>query len=187
MAVTLKKGGEYNLSKQSSNLRKLMIGLGWELISGNHLDLDASVLMLNEEGKLPSDNFFVFYNNLKSPMGALEHTGDNRSGLGEGDDEMIHINLPLLEQEVNEMIILVSIHDGLLKRQNFGMLQDAYIRVVDLDTNKEVLRFDLDQEYPNCTSVMFGKLKKVNRDWVFTATGEGFEHGLAEYISIYSK
>jgi tellurium resistance protein TerD len=187
MAISLKKGGEYNLSKQTPNLQRLMIGLGWEVISGNHLDLDASVFMLNISEKLPSEDFFVFYNNLKSPLGALEHTGDNRSGIGEGDDEMIIINLPHLEYEVNELLVTVTIHDGHLKRQNFGMLHDAYLRVVDMDTNKEVLRFDLDEAYPNCTSVMFGKIKKIENEWIFTAIGKGYEYGLESYISIYSQ
>ena len=186
MAISLKKGGSINLTKKAPALKKVMIGLGWEVLPGNHVDLDASIFMLGANGKLPSDDFFIFYNNLKSPMGALEHTGDNRSGVGEGDDEMILVNLPAVEPQVEEILIVSSIHDSAIKNHNFGLLKDAYIRIVDVETNVEVLRFDLDDQYPTSTEMEFGKLRKENNEWTFTALGNGTTKGLQGYVDIYA-
>ena len=186
MAISLKKGGSINLTKKAPTLKKVMIGLGWDVVPGNHVDLDASVFMIGANGKLPADEFFIFYNNLKSPTGALEHTGDNRSGVGEGDDEMILVNLPMVEPQVEEILIVSSIHDAAVKNHNFGKLKDAYIRIVDVETNVEVLRFDLDEQYPTSTEMEFGKLRKENNEWTFTALGNGTDKGLQGYVDIYA-
>ena len=122
MAISLKKGGRFNLTKKEPSLKKIMIGLGWELKNGNNIDLDASVFMLGGNRKLPADEYFIFYNNLKSPDGAVQHTGDNRTGAGDGDDEMILANLPLIDSSVSEVLVTVSIHDGATKGHNFGLL-----------------------------------------------------------------
>lgn len=127
MAISLKKGGRFNLTKKEPSLKKIMIGLGWELKNGNNVDLDASVFMLGANRKLPADEYFIFYNNLKSPDGAVQHTGDNRTGAGDGDDEMILANMPLIDNSISEILMTVSIHDGSSKGHNFGLLQDAYI------------------------------------------------------------
>ena len=163
-----------------------MIGLGWEVLNGNQLDLDASIFMLGENGKLPRDEYFVFYNNLKSPDGSVQHTGDNRTGAGDGDDEMILMNLNSVSDSVKEVDVLVSIHDAITKNHSFGLLEDAYIRIVDVSSDREILRFDLDADYPSDTEVVFGKLRRQDGDWVFSATGLGSSKGLDTYVSKYA-
>jgi tellurium resistance protein TerD len=185
MSITLKKGSSLNLSKSEPNLHKVLIGLGWELKAGNNLDLDASVFLLGENGKLPAEEYFVFYNNLKSPDGAVQHTGDNRTGIGEGDDEMILANLPLIASNINEILVCVTIHEAQARRQNFGFLQDAYIRIVDVETKREILRYDLDNEFGNFTDMEFGKLKRINNEWNFVATGIGSMGGLQGFVDKY--
>lgn len=186
MAISLKKGGSFNLTKKEPNLSKIMIGLGWEMKSANQLDLDASVFMVGNNGKLPQDEFFIFFNNLKSPDGAVQHTGDNRTGAGDGDDEMILANLPLIDDRISELIFTISIHEAASRRHNFGMLQDAYIRIVDVNSKREILRYDLDAEFVNNTDVLFGKLQKVNNEWNFVATGLGTNDGLQGYVDKYA-
>ncbi|MGD1839961.1 MAG: TerD family protein [Thermonemataceae bacterium] len=186
MAITLKKGGTFNLTKKEPSLKKILIGLGWEVKRGNALDLDASVFMLGESGKLPADEFFVFYNNLKSPDGALQHTGDNRTGEGDEDDEMILATLELIDQRVEEILAVVSIHEAKNRNHNFGLLSEAYIRIVDVETKREILRFDLDEEYPTATDMEFGRIKRENGEWVFIASGIGANKGLQGYVDMYA-
>ncbi len=183
--VSLKKGEVVNLMKKAPALKKIMIGLGWEVKSGNPLDLDASVFMLNTHGKTPNKDYFVYFNNLKSPDGSLVHTGDNRTGVGDGDDEMILANLPLIQQDVEEILITVSIYEAESRRHNFGLLKEAYIRIVDMETQKELVQFDLDEEFPRYTEVEFGKLQKINNEWHFKATGLGTNIGLQGYVDRY--
>lgn len=185
MAISLKKGGSFNLSKSEPNLHKIMIGLGWEVKSSSTIDIDSSVFMLGINGKLPAEEYFVFYNNLKSPDGSVQHTGDNRSGIGEGDDEMILANLPLISPAISEILICVTIHEALARGQNFGILQDAYIRIVDVETKREILRYDLDNEFGMYTDVEFGKLKRVNNEWNFVASGIGSNSGLQGFVDKY--
>lgn len=186
MAISLKKGGRFNLTKKEPTLKKIMIGLGWEVRSSNPLDLDASVFMLGANGKLPQDEYFVFYNNLKSPDGSLQHTGDNRTGAGDGDDEMLLANLPSVSSGINDILFTVSIHDAQSKGQNFGMLHDAYIRIVDVESNREVLRYDLDAEFAHHTDVEFGRLVRENNEWTFIASGIGSDKGLQGYVDMYA-
>ncbi|WP_448530327.1 TerD family protein [Raineya sp.] len=186
MAISLKKGSSFNLTKKEPSLKKIMIGLGWEVKAGNALDLDASVFMINERGKLPSDEYFVFYNNLQSPDGAIKHTGDNRTGVGDEDDEMILANLDAVSPAVSEILVIVSIHDAESRKHNFGMLSDAYIRIYDVETKREILRYDLDADYPTSTDVEFGRLKRENGEWIFTATGIGGNKGLQGYVDMYA-
>lgn len=185
MAISLKKGGTLNLTKKEPALQKILIGLGWELNTAKALDLDASIFMLNAHGKLPADEFFVFFNNLKSPDGGIQHTGDNRTGVGDGDDEMLLANLSLISPEITEVLIVVSIHEASSRRHNFGMLHDAYIRLVDVETNREVLRYDLDQEFGTCTEIEFGKLYRENNEWHFIASGLGSNIDLQGYVDKY--
>lgn len=186
MAISLKKGGTFNLSKKEPSLQKVMIGLGWEQKSTSLMDLDASVFMLGGNGKLPADEFFVFYNNLKSPDGSLQHTGDNRTGAGDEDDEMILANLGIIDSKVSEILIVVTIHDALARRHNFGLLKDAYIRLVDVETKREILSFDLDESFARDTDVEFGKLQRVDGEWHFVASGIGSTKGLEGYVNAYA-
>ncbi len=186
MAINLSKGGRLNLTKKEPGLKKVMIGLGWEFKQGASIDLDASAFLLGKNGKLIADEYFVFYNNLKSPDGAVEHTGDNRTGVGEGDDEMILFNLETINQEVEEIVILVSIHDADVLGHNFGLLSEAFIRVVNVDNQREILRFNLDQENPLSTEAEFGRFKKVDGEWIFEAVGVGTSKGLQGYVNVYA-
>ncbi|KOY86358.1 chemical-damaging agent resistance protein C [bacterium 336/3] len=186
MAITLKKGNTFNLTKKEPTLKKIMIGLGWEVKQGNALDLDASIFMINSKGKLPQDEYFIFYNNLQSPDGAVKHTGDNRTGAGDDDDEMVLANLDTISSNVAEILIIVSIHDAETRRHNFGMLSDAYIRILDMETKREILRYDLDAEYPTNTDIEFGRLRKENNEWIFVASGIGGNKGLQGYVDTYA-
>jgi tellurium resistance protein TerD len=184
MAINLKKGGSFNLTKEEPRLTKVMIGLGWEMTS-QPLDLDASVFMLGANRKLPNDDYFIFYNNLKSPDGSIQHTGDNRSGEGDNDDEMILANLNTVDSSVSEILVVVSIHEAINRKHNFGLLKDAYIRLYDVDSKREILRYDLDAENASHTEVEFGKLQRINNEWKFTALGNGSNKGLQGLIDIY--
>ena len=185
MSVSLKKGNSVNLSKKEPGLKKIMIGLGWEIKAGNQLDLDASVFMTNAQGKTPSEEYFVFYNNLKSPDGSVQHTGDNRSGAGDDDDEMVLANLSLINELVTDIIIIVSIHDAATRRHHFGLLSEAYIRVLDVEKNREILRYDLDAEFGGFSDVEFGRLQRIASEWHFQASGLGSKEGLQGFVDKY--
>jgi tellurium resistance protein TerD len=185
MSINLKNGNSFNLTKNEPGLKKLMIGLGWEVVS-QRLDLDASVFMIGANGKLISDEYFIFYNNLNSPDGAIKHTGDNRTGMGEEDDEMILANLSVVNSSVSEIIVAVSIHEAETRKHHFGMLSDAFIRLYDVETDREILRYDLDAEFSGSTEVIFGKLSLKNGEWYFNATGEGTTKGLQGLIDKYA-
>ncbi|WP_027001161.1 TerD family protein [Hugenholtzia roseola] len=186
MAISLKKGNSFNLSKSEPALKKILVGLGWEMSSQAKMDLDVSVFMLGSSGKLPADEFFVFYNNLKSPDGSVQHTGDNRTGDDEGDDEMILANLALVSPQVSEILFVVTIHEAQARRHHFGLLQNAYIRIVDVENNREILRYDLDQDFTQYTDMEFGKLTLQNQDWHFTALGIGNQNGLQGFVDKYA-
>lgn len=186
MAISLKKGNSFDLTKKKPALKKILVGLGWDMKPGNHLDLDALCFMLGSNKKLVSEQHFVFYNNLRSPDRAVEHTGDNRTGVGEGDDEMILINLPAVDQNVEELLFVVTINDASLKHHSFGLLDEAFIRIVNVETNEEILRYQLDTDYPEATEVEFGKLEKDGADWRFDALGIATEKGLQGYVDIYA-
>ena len=186
MAISLEKGGRFNLTKKEPGLQKIMVGLGWEMLTTQQVDADVSVFMLAENGKLPMDENFIFYNNLKAPDGSIQHTGDNRTGVGEGDDEMVLVNLPLVSTEISKILFISSIHDAATKKQNFGMLKEAYIRIVDVVTKREILRYDLGKEFASDTEVEFGNLELINGDWHFTASGQGSRKGLQGYVDIYA-
>ncbi|HXA00903.1 MAG TPA: TerD family protein [Cytophagaceae bacterium] len=185
MSINLKKGNSFNLTKNQPGLKKLMIGLGWEVVA-QKMDLDSSVFMTGKNGKVLSDEYFIFYNNLNSPDGAIKHTGDNRSGAGDDDDEMILANMYLINSGCEEIVIAVTIHDADIRKQHFGMLSDAYIRLYDVESQTEILRYDLDAEFSGNTDVVFGKLSKQNNEWHFTAVGCGYKKGLQGLIEIYA-
>ncbi len=187
MSINLKKGGSFNLTKNEPKLKKIMIGLGWEMKPGVALDLDSSLFMLGSNSKLISDSYFVFYNNLKSPDGAIQHTGDNRTGFGDGDDEMILCNLDLIDPRVTEILVTVSIHEAIQRNHNFGLLAEAYIRLYDVENKREVLRYDLGNQFSSDAGIIFGKLSRANGEWNFTAVGEG--NGMASlqgFVDVYA-
>ncbi|WP_281614365.1 TerD family protein [Flammeovirga sp. SubArs3] len=187
MAINLKKGSQFNLTKENTSLDKIMVGLGWDMHLIKTIDLDASVFMVGPDGKLPADEFFIFFNNLKSPDGSVEHTGDNRTGKGDGDDEMILANLSSISEEVTELIFVVSIHNAEILHQHFGMLENAYIRIVDIDTQREILKYKLESKnFKGVTDMEFGRLVKRGNDWTFHASGNGTKIGLQGYVDQYA-
>ena len=181
MSVTLAKGGNVSLSKQAPQLTAVTIGLGWDVraTSGGDYDLDASAIALGSNKKVLNELFFVFYNNLRSPDGAIEHTGDNRTGEGEGDDESIDIDLSALSPEIESIVFPVSIHAADELHQNFGQVVNAFIRVVDKSDSRELARFDLSEDASTETAMVFGELYRHNAEWKFRAIGQGYASGLA--------
>ncbi|MDR0355311.1 MAG: TerD family protein [Deltaproteobacteria bacterium] len=180
MAVSLSKGGNVSLSKEAPGLKAILIGLGWDAraTDGGDFDLDASAFLLKEDGKVRGDADFIFYNNLKSSDGSIEHTGDNLTGEGEGDDETIKVNLEKVPGDVNRISFTVTIHEADSRRQNFGMVSNAYIRVINQGDNKEIARFDLSEDMSTETAMIFGDLYRHNNEWKFKAVGQGFNGGL---------
>jgi len=180
MAVNLSKGGNVSLSKEAPGLKEVVVGLGWDprVTDGQEFDLDASVFVLGENNKVLSDAHFVFYNNAKSPCGNVNHLGDNRSGEGEGDDEQVEVNLDALGEDVKKMVFAVTIHDADARGQNFGQVDNAFIRVVNKADGNEIARFDLSEDASTETAMIFGELYRHNGDWKFKAIGQGFAGGL---------
>jgi tellurium resistance protein TerD len=180
MGVSLSKGGSVSLTKAAPHLDKVFVALGWEAaeVSGVEFDLDASALVCGAEGKVLSDRHFVFYGNLVSPDGSIEHTGDNLTGGGE-DDEVINISLGIVPPNVERIVFPVSIYDGETKGQNFGRVHNAYIRVVDASNGSELARYDLSEDASTETATVFGELFRNAGEWKFRAIGQGYASGLA--------
>lgn len=187
MSISLSKGGNVSLSKEDPNLTQLLIGLGWDARStdGADFDLDASAFLLGAGDKVRSDSDFIFYNALRSADGSVEHTGDNRTGQGEGDDEAIKVDLTRVPSEVQKVAIAVTIHEGETRRQNFGMVQNAFIRVVNNVTGREIARYDLTEDYSVETALIFGEVYRHNAEWKFRAVGQGYKGGLAPLARNY--
>ncbi|NOG32563.1 TerD family protein [Halomonas sp. TBZ9] len=187
MALSLSKGGNISLSKTDPGLKNILIGLGWDerATSGNDFDLDASVFMINSEGKVRSDADFIFYGQLKSADGSVVHTGDNRTGEGEGDDEAIEVNLDGVPADIQRLVVTVTIHEADNRKQNFGMVQNAFIRVVNNDTGNEVVRYDLSEDYSTETALEFGEVYRHNGEWKFRAVGQGYAGGLLAMCQRY--
>ena len=181
MAVSLSKGGNVSLSKEAPGLKAIDVGLGWDAraTDGADFDLDASVFILGENGKVRSDADFVFYNNAKSADGAVEHTGDNRTGEGEGDDEQVKMNLENMAADVQRLVVAVTIHEGEARKQSFGQVQNAFIRVVNQDGGTEIARYDLSEDYSTETALIFGEIYRNKDEWKFKAVGQGYSGGLA--------
>ncbi|RMI34591.1 TerD family protein [Streptomyces triticirhizae] len=185
MGVTLSKGGNVSLTKEAPGLTAVLVGLGWDVrtTTGTDYDLDASALLCGENGKVVSDSHFVFYNNLTSPDGSVEHTGDNLTGEGEGDDETIKVNLATVPPEVDKIVFPVSIHDADARRQSFGQVQNAFIRVVNQADGAEIARYDLSEDAATETAMIFGELYRRGTEWKFRAVGQGYASGLAGIAS----
>lgn len=180
MAVSSQKGGNVSLTKSVPGLNQILIGLGWDArtTAGEDFDLNAVAFMLTETGKVKDDKDFIFFNNLISRCGSVEHTGDNRVGAAEGDDEAIKIDLPKVPDYVSKILISVNIHEAEERRQNFGQVANAFMRVVNYANSSEIARFDLSEDYSTETSLIFGEVYKHNNEWKFRAVGQGFSGGL---------
>ncbi|NLR57804.1 tellurium resistance protein TerD [Chitinophaga polysaccharea] len=184
MAINLQKG-----QRQAINAPKFTIGLGWDAnasTTGTSFDLDASIFIMGENRKLLSDQHFVFYNNLVSPDGGVEHTGDNLTGEGAGDDEQIKIDLSKMDPRVTEVCVVVTIHEAESRRQNFGQVRNSYVRVFDPVTNEVILKYELEEDFSIETAVEFGRIYKRNDEWKFEAVGVGMKGGLQDYLNKYN-
>lgn len=181
MGVSLSKGGNVSLTKAAPNLTAIAVGLGWDVRStaGDDFDLDASALALGDNHKILSDDWFVFFNNLKSPDGSIEHQGDNLTGEGEGDDEVINVDLKSVPPQAASIVITVSIYDAESRRQSFGQVRNAYIRVVNLANDVELARYDLTEDASVETAMVFGEVYRHSGEWKFRAIGQGYASGLA--------
>lgn len=180
MAVSLTKGGNVSLTKEAPGLSAVDIGLGWDVnsFSGGEFDLDASAIMLNAAGKVVSDAHFVFFNNLSSPDGSVVHAGDNLTGEGDGDDEVVKVNLAVVPPDVDRVVFPVSIYDADNRSQNFGMVRNAFIRVVNQTGGTELARYDLTEDASTETAMVFGELYRNGAEWKFRAVGQGYASGL---------
>ena len=187
MAISLNKGGNLSLSKTDPSLNQVLIGLGWDAraTDGADFDLDASAFLLAANDKVRGETDFIFYNQTRSPEGSVEHTGDNRTGEGDGDDEAVKINLAKVPADVQKIAITVTIHDAESRGQNFGQVQNACIRVVNDQTNVEIVRFDLNEDYSTETAMIFGELYRHNGEWKFRAVGQGYNGGLRAMCGQY--
>lgn len=184
MAINLQKG-----QREAINAQKFIIGLGWDTnqsSTGASFDLDASVFVLGENGKLLSDSHFVFYNNLKSPNEAVVHTGDNLTGDGDGDDEQVIVDLSKIESNATEICVVVTIHDADDRKQNFGQVRNSFIRIVDSGTNADIVKYELDEDFSIETAVEFGRIYKRNNEWKFEAVGNGMKGGLQDFLNKYN-
>lgn len=187
MAVSLQKGGNVSLEKVAPGMSKCLLGLGWDsrATDGADFDLDASVFLLTADGKIKSDKGFIFFNNLISECKSVEHTGDNLTGEGEGDDESIKVSLNDVPSDITKIVIAVTIHEAEARKQNFGQVSNAFVRIVNEANNEEVARYDLSEDYSIETALIFGELYKHNGAWKFKAIGQGFEGGLAPLARQY--
>lgn len=176
----IKRGQEINLTQKDPTLREIMIGVGWDLkaFESDPLDLDCSIFMLDRDDKTREDEDFVFYNNLRDKNGAVIHKGDSRTGAGEGDDEMITINLPALSFEVLKICFVLSIYDTDNKNHDFSMVKNVYFRIVNQENNNEIFRFELDEELTNHEGLIIGFLERIGNEWIFRAIGDTVEGGL---------
>ena len=184
MAINLQKG-----QREILNAQKFIIGLGWDTNSystGVDFDLDASVFILGENKKILSDKHFVFYNNLNSPNDAVVHSGDNLTGDGDGDDEQVIVDLSKIDANATEICVVITIHDAENRKQNFGQVRNSFIRIVDANSNQELLKYELEEDFSVETAVEFGRIYKRNGEWKFEAVGAGMKGGLQDYLTKYN-
>ena len=187
MGISLSKGGNVSLSKTDPTLKNVIVGLGWDArpTDGADFDLDASAFMVKEDGKVRSNSDFIFYNQTKSACGSVEHTGDNRTGAGDGDDEAVIVLLDKIPSDVQRVVFCVTIHDAELRKQNFGQVSHAFVRVVNKDSNNEVARYDLSEDASIETAMIFGEIYRHSGEWKFKAVGQGYAGGLAALAKQY--
>lgn len=188
MAVNLQKGQKVDLTKSNPGLRKIIVGLGWDVNrydGGSDFDLDAAAFLLGPNGKVTRDADFVFYGNTAHPSNSVIHTGDNRTGEGEGDDEQLCVDLQSIPSNIEKVDFTVTIYDADVRRQNFGQVSNAFIRIVDETTGAELVRYDLEEDFSIETAVVVGELYRHNGEWKFNAIGSGFQGGLAALCTNY--
>jgi len=181
VGVSLSKGGNVSLTKAAPGLTAVVVGLGWDVrtTTGTDFDLDASAILVGVDGKVLTDKHFVFFNNLRSPEGAVEHLGDNLTGDGDGDDEQVKVNLAAVPAEVDKIVFPVSIYDADTRSQSFGQVRNAFIRVVNQGDGAELARYDLSEDASTETAMVFGELYRNGAEWKFRAVGQGYASGLA--------
>ena len=184
MSVSLSKGGNVSLEKVAPGLTKIVVGLGWDARStdGTDFDLDASLFELKADGKVRGESDFIFYNNPRSVEEAIVHTGDNRTGAGEGDDEQILVDLAKVPAEITKLTVAVTIHEADARKQSFGQVSAAFIRVLNGESNEELARYDLSEDASTETAMVFGEIYRNNTDWKFRAVGQGYNGGLGALI-----
>ncbi|RYG67643.1 TerD family protein [bacterium] len=187
MPVSLSKGGNVSLSKEAPGLKKILIGLGWDTraTDGAAFDLDASVFLLAETGKVRSDADFIFYNNKTDAANSVEHQGDNLTGEGDGDDEQVKVLLDTVPADVTKLAVAVTIHDAESRGQNFGMVSNAYMRVLNAEGGAEIARYDLSEDASTETAMIFGEIYRNSGEWKFKAIGQGFAGGLGPLAKNY--
>ena len=187
-SINLVKGQKIDLTKTNPTVKKFKVGLGWDTnnaTTGGDFDLDASVFMLGANGKLVSDSHFIFYNNLKCPNEGVIHTGDNRTGKGDGDDESIIVDTTKLGQDVDKLVFVATIYEAPARHQNFGQVKNAFIRICDADTNTEIMRYDLGEDFSTETAMTFGSIYRKDGELKFEAAGTGHAGGLDSYVAEY--
>ncbi len=188
MSVSLSKGGRVSLSKEAPGLKNIKVGLGWDTNAtdtGTDFDLDASIFMLDASNKATADSDFIFFNNLKSTDGSVVHQGDNLTGDGDGDDEVIDIDLSKVDEKYQSIAIAVTIHEATVRKQNFGQVSNAFVRIVNDADGKELAKYELDEDYSSETAILFGSLYRKDGEWRFKAEGTGFNSGLKGFCDTY--
>ena len=188
MPISLKKGQKVSLSKDNPGLSHVIVGLGWDVNAfdtGGDFDLDTAAFLLGENGKVTRAEDFVFYGNLRHPSGAVEHLGDNLTGQGDGDDEQIKIDLGRVPENITRIAFTVTIYEADERRQNFGQVANAFIRIVDEAKGQEILRYDLGEDFSIETAIVVGELYRHNGEWKFNAIGSGYQGGLAALCANY--
>jgi tellurium resistance protein TerD len=185
MAIELKKGGSINLNKKNPGINEIIVGLGWDVNEGAQFDCDASVFVLGENGKLLSDEYFVFYNNLKSPDGAVVHNGDNRTGEGEGDDETISIELSKLNPQVAQIVFAITIDQAEERKQDFGMIENSFARVYNAITGEILCQYLLNNKFPGSNALIIGRFYRCGNEWIFEAFDLAYNEGLAGLVEYY--
>lgn len=188
MPVSLKKGQKVSITKDNPGLTKVVVGIGWDVNqfdTGGDFDLDTAAFLLTDTGKTSASEDFVFFGNLKHPSGCAEHMGDNLTGAGDGDDEQIKVNLALVPENIQKIAFTVTIYEAEARRQNFGQVNNAFIRIYNEATGEELLRYDLGEDFSIETAAVFGELYKNNGEWKFNAIGSGYQGGLAALCANY--
>ncbi|GKS11021.1 general stress protein 16U [Paenibacillus chitinolyticus] len=185
MAINLSKGQKVDLTKTNPGLKKVLVGLGWDTNKydgGKDFDLDASAFCLNDAGKAASDKDFIFFNNNQNANGSVVHTGDNRTGDGDGDDEQLKVDLASIPAEVQKVSFCITIHEAQERNQNFGQVSNAFVRIVNEETNEEIIRYDLGEDFSVETAIVVGELYRHGAEWKFSAVGSGYQNGLAGLV-----
>ncbi len=188
MPVNLKKGQKVSLTKENPGLKRVVVGLGWDVNAfdtGGDFDLDAAAFLLTDSGKVKDSGDFVFYGNLKHTSGSVQHMGDNLTGAGDGDDEQIKVDLSMVPEDISKIAFSATIYEAEARRQNFGQVSNAFIRIYNEETGEEILRYDLGEDFSIETAVVFGELYKNGEEWKFNAIGSGYQGGLAALCANY--